>query len=408
MFQTSNLTLAVVSETPISFDGRQYLHSPSEGRYIDGLATAFKEVIIFTYAFRPGDLDYENTATYSFQAPNIRVIEIPLARPGRFLKLRKAWQMIQSAATLIRHRRGWDIAYIFFPGYIGAMAALFYRAARRPYMAYLGSDWPEEAELLIPFQGLLKRPLVPVFRGLVAALQNSAVHGSILTLTAGRLLSSQYAKQGANAHETIPRLMWDEFRIYEREDTCAGPIIRLLIVANLIERKGVTYVIEAVRLLRARTAIDFRCTVVGWGPFEDTLREQVKNSGLEEVVTLTGHQTGADLARHYREADIFAFASFSGEGFPRVLYEAMSQGLPIISTDICGISLKLKPNVHALYVPTKDAAAIAEGALTIVENPDLRRALIANGRAFMQAMIAGPRAHEQVVTLLKQTRYAQR
>lgn len=145
---------------------------------------------------------------------------------------------------------------------------------------------------------------------------------------------------------------------------------------------------------------------MGWGPFEETLREQVRQAGLEDAVHLTGHQSGADLTRHYRAADIFAFASFSGEGFPRVLYEAMSQGLPVISTDICGISMKLQPDVHAVYVPVKDAEAIANTVLALVENPQKRRALIANGRTFMQAMIAGPRAHEQVIALLGKSRYA--
>lgn len=401
MFDPKQNTLLIVSETPISFDGTQYLHSPSEGRYIDGLAKGFEQVLILTYAFRPGDEDYANTATYRFQSPNIRVIEVPLARHGRFFKIRKFWQMWQSFLAVLRNLKGWDIAYVFFPGYIGAIATQFYRRLKRPYMVYLGSDWPEEAELLIPFQGPSKRVLLPVFHSLVTYLQDTAVMDSVLTFTAGRVLSGRYSARGAPAYETIPRLMWDEFRVYERTDTCTGPSVNLLIVANLIERKGVAYVVDAVRLLRERTNRDFRCSIVGWGPMEEPLKAQIRDAGLEGIVKLTGHLAGTELANCYREADIFVFASFSGEGFPRVLYEAMSQGLPIAATDICGISLKLQPRVHASFVPTKSASGIADAVLELVDDAELRRSLIANGLAFMKAMISGPRAQDQVLSMLE-------
>ncbi len=398
--KVSDTVLGLMSETPISFDGERYLHSPNEGIYIDGLAQRFKKVIIYTYAFRKGDDDYANTAAYRFTQSNIEIVELPLARPGGLYKLRKVWQLLVAFWVIVARRQEWDVAYTFIPGYNGAFAALAFRVLRRPYFLYLASDWPEEAALLIPFKGALKKPLVPLFRSLVAFLQDASIRGALFTLTAGTDLCERYVARGfANIHETIPRLTWSHYTLYPRQDSCEGPVVTLLFVANLIERKGGTYVLSALKELRQITGINFRCVIVGWGAAEEGMRAQVKADGLESHVEFCGHMAGAGLTEKFRQADIFLFASFSGEGFPRVLYEAMSQGLPIVSTDICGIDRKLGNEKEVLFVPPQDAHAIAQAVLRIVQDQALRKTLIANGMGFMQRMFDNPKGDQQVATL---------
>lgn len=395
-------TLAIISETPISFDGVRYLHSQNEGIYIDSLARHFREVILFTYAFRPGDADYVNTATYCFEAGNLRVIEMPLARPGRFFKLRKLWQLARAVATICRRAWAWDVAYVFIPGYNGAFAAIVYRLLHRPYFAYLASDWPEEAALLIPLSGAARRYWTPAFRWFVSWLQETTIGGAQFTLTAGTELHERYASKGTRVEETIPRLTWSEYSLYDRADTCTGAVITLLLVANLIERKGAAYLVRAVELLRARSGRDIRCVIVGWGPQEESLRRQVHEAGLEGIVLFTGHlQAGSELRTHFRNADFFIFPSFSGEGFPRVLYEALSQSLPVVASDICGISRKLHDRVHLRLVPPQSAEAIADTVIELLEDADLRRSLIRNGREWMRRLMEGPRGDQQVMCLLR-------
>ncbi len=402
MFDPRSITLGVISETPISFDGQRYFHSPNEGIYLDGLASRVRELIIYTYAFRQGDADYDNTATYSFVQPNIRIVEIPLARPGFLFKLRKVWQLLLAFVIIVFRSREWDVAYAFIPGYNAAFAALAFRVFRRPYFVYLASDWPEEAELLIPVGGLAKRLLVRPYRRFVHFLQDAAIKGALFTLTAGTDLCERYGLEHRNVHETVPRLTWSEFALFDRPDTCTSDRINLLFVANLLERKGGTYVLNALSLLRRRTVRDFRCVLVGWGPCELSLRQQARDLGIEHCMEFTGHLTGQALTKRFREADIFLFASFSGEGFPRVLYEAMSQALPIVSTNICGIPRKLAHRKEVLFVPPKDANAIADAVLEIVDDRALRTALMKSGLAFMLQLIDGPKGDAQVIRILEE------
>jgi len=67
------------------------------------------------------------------------------------------------------------------------------------------------------------------------------------------------------------------------------------------------------------------------------------------------------------------------EGFPRVIYEAMSQGLPVVAAGVGGVSAELTGGVDALLVPPGDDGALAESIRTLSAQLDLRRRLIHNG-----------------------------
>ena len=66
-----------------------------------------------------------------------------------------------------------------------------------------------------------------------------------------------------------------------------------------------------------------------------------------------------DLMRFYRKAHIFIFPSYH-EGFPRVLYEAMINSLPIVTTMVGGISGRMVDGENCIGIPAKSAGAIVE------------------------------------------------
>ncbi|MCK5533647.1 glycosyltransferase family 4 protein, partial [bacterium] len=67
------------------------------------------------------------------------------------------------------------------------------------------------------------------------------------------------------------------------------------------------------------------------------------------------------------------------EGFPRVLYEAMSQSLPIITTDAGGIKGLMKHEENALIIPPKSEDVIAEAVKNIIRDTKKRKHLIKKG-----------------------------
>lgn len=392
------MRLAIIPEGPLAYDGEKFLYSEGEAFYIDRIASHFEKVILIAHAFHKGDEYYTAVAHRYFEADNIEVIELPLKHGlvGKFV------QLALSAKILWKNLNVADCYYIFFPGYAGAMSSLICRLRKKDYFVYLASDWPEEAAFLNPFKGAVGKVLLPIFTGLISWLQNNAVRGAKFTMTAGTLLRNKYASYSTPVEETIPRLNWPAYKIFKREDTCQGDVTTVLFVGYLLKRKGADFFIDAIKDLKARGR-NVRAVLIGEGVEEDALKAKIEAEGLADAIEMKGHiPNGAPLIEEYRKADIFVMPSCSGEGFPRVLYEAMCQALPIISSDICGIDEKLSRDEHALFVPPSDGAAIADKVELLLDNPAQRRKQIANGLAFMERLIAGNDGGQQIADLHRQ------
>ena len=106
-------------------------------------------------------------------------------------------------------------------------------------------------------------------------------------------------------------------------------------------KKGHTHLIEACRLLKQQ-GVDFSCSIIGAGPGEAALTEQIRNSDLADQVKLWGGRPHPEILQAYQEHDIFALAAVvtpggDRDGIPVVLMEAGAMGLPLISTEVSGI-----------------------------------------------------------------------
>ena len=116
---------------------------------------------------------------------------------------------------------------------------------------------------------------------------------------------------------------------------------------------------------------------------------------LDERIEFKGYiRNGAELLEEYRSSDIFILPSLS-EGFPRVIFEAMSQSLPIITTEIPNIHNRIGGKNLVCFVPPCQSDAISKAIELIVHNSSLRESLIDEGRQFVRDIIGGEKAHEQ-------------
>lgn len=161
--------------------------------------------------------------------------------------------------------------------------------------------------------------------------------------------------------------------------SAAGPA-RLLCVANLMHRKGLNHLIEA---LAGIQRLDWSLTVVGSEEFEpetaSRLHEMVHACGLARRVSFVGALSEAELARLYRRADLFVFPSLY-EGYGMVLTEAAAYGLPIITTD-GGAIPDTVAGLGADIVPAGDSGALAAAVERFLADDAHRSALAARSRA---------------------------
>jgi glycosyltransferase involved in cell wall biosynthesis len=103
---------------------------------------------------------------------------------------------------------------------------------------------------------------------------------------------------------------------------------------------------------------------LGDGPLMAELQAMVTRYHLSERVYLMGGQPQTEVLSRLSQADLFVLACVIAkdgdrDGMPVALAEAMAMELPVISTDIVGISELVQPEAGYL-VPPNDAAALAE------------------------------------------------
>jgi glycosyltransferase involved in cell wall biosynthesis len=120
---------------------------------------------------------------------------------------------------------------------------------------------------------------------------------------------------------------------------------------------------------------DARLTLVGYGSDEPALRALAVQLGLRDV-TFAGRVSPAQIPRYYADADIYVQTP-AIDNMPLSLLEAFASGLPVVSTDVGGVSALLTDGVHGLLAPHDDDAAIAARVLTLLASPDHARRLTA-------------------------------
>jgi glycogen synthase len=159
--------------------------------------------------------------------------------------------------------------------------------------------------------------------------------------------------------------------------------IRCLAVARLIERKGLGDLIRGLALLeRGRFQLD----IVGGGADERTLRDLAVANGVAGEVRFLGPLPRAEVARRYREADLFTLPS-SAEAFGNVFAEALASGLPIVSSAVGGIPDLVEHGTNGLLVKPGDIKGLAAAICYLADDPELRMGMAERNRAKAEATL---------------------
>jgi len=112
----------------------------------------------------------------------------------------------------------------------------------------------------------------------------------------------------------------------------SGDEPKLLFLSRLHEKKGIDILISAAGVLH-KQGRKFKLLIAGTGraEYEDRLRKQAADLGLNDVVSFLGHVGGVEKISLYQSADLFVLPTHH-ENFGLVLVEAMAAGTPVVTT----------------------------------------------------------------------------
>ena len=146
----------------------------------------------------------------------------------------------------------------------------------------------------------------------------------------------------------------------------SGKELVLGTVALFRPRKGTEVLLKAIARLR-RSGVNVRLRAVGQfetEAYEESVMQLVGRLEIQDAITWTGFTS--DVLAEFSKMHVFVLPSLYGEGMPMVVLEAMSTGLPVISTTVEGIPEVVREGLEGLLVApgsVKDMAAAIRKAV---------------------------------------------
>lgn len=140
-------------------------------------------------------------------------------------------------------------------------------------------------------------------------------------------------------------------------------IVNFVTVGRLEQEKEYPRLIKVLKKLKEE-GYRFTWTIVGGGSEYEGIKRMIQNSNLEREITLTGALDNP--FRMMTEKDVFALLS-SYEGLPNTIYEALILGIPVLATNVGGISDQIDDGKNGWLVEN-DADSIADGLRFLLMN----------------------------------------
>lgn len=167
---------------------------------------------------------------------------------------------------------------------------------------------------------------------------------------------------------------------------------RIVAVGRLSWEKGFDRLLDCFALTREKHP-DWSLRIVGDGPEQEKLEQKIAELGLGDAVVLTGRLSPAGVEEEMKRASLYAMTSLS-EGFPFVLLEALSCGLPCVAYDVrVGPAAVIRPGLDGVLVPDGDREAYAARLMELMEDDarrlEMAREALLHARDYSREKVAG-------------------
>lgn len=158
---------------------------------------------------------------------------------------------------------------------------------------------------------------------------------------------------------------------------------KILFVGRHIERKGITYLLQAAQKLSPEK---FEIRIVGQGDLTNALKQEASN--IPNVI-FTGKLSPEDLEKEYREANVFVLPAIvdskgDTEGLGVVLIEAVENDLVLVASNVGGIPDVVIHNKTGILVNQKSPQELADAFTTLAKDPELCNRLVQGAKEHVQ------------------------
>ncbi|AYL98429.1 glycosyltransferase family 4 protein [Mucilaginibacter celer] len=305
-------------------------------------------------------------------AGDILVHELPYS--NSYISAIKNFKAYVAAYKQLQHV--YDRVYVRYPTPFGWLGIRYFKDA----IIHFVGDPIDAAQTNPNFGKLKKATLISMF--MPEHLMYMQACKKARVLTNGFHLQQKLKKYSIRAEAVISSTLNDDDFYMDEGSLPSRDNLKILYAGYLRKAKGVEVLIEAfAKLIKDFPTATF--TIVGSGESEAELKAKVSAMGISQSITFTGHvDKREELNQLFRTHNLFAFASFS-EGSPRVVLEAMANGLNVVSTPVGSLPTVFKDGENIVFAEAGNPDDFHQKISTLVT--DHERCLQLKKSAFEKA-----------------------
>lgn len=366
--------LAVYYHMPCYVDGDRAVYAnPVMGTFVESLAEHFQSVVLLSPEV------YTRIATTSYRLDNPGKIRfVSLGSSGHywdyFQKMRRIKRVVEQT------RDQWDILLLRAP-------------TPRAYAIWKYSGKPKHTALLLV--GNFFSPVYSnycSFAGRFFLLRSlwfnfglkricRSPHSLIMANSPYLVKHWQAISASSVALVNTSSLSAADIVSGARNDLFQNKPYRLLFVGRVCFDKGIKELLRSLYLLNQSRPDDFFLDIVG--PLSDlgsnTLEKLIQDCGAGKFVKYHGTVPfGNELFEFYKKAAVYILPSYH-EGMPHSVWEAMSQGTPVIVSRIDGLKDFFEDERDIIFIEPRNPKSIEYAVIKLCDNPELARNLSQRG-----------------------------
>ncbi len=282
---------------------------------------------------------------------------VPLSPPrghGFWRKLAFPFWLARSGVVVFNETRHADAVHAPIPGDVGTIGMLLSYLLRKPLFVRHCGNWFVQTTAAEHFWKWF-----------------------MVKFAGGRnvMLATGGASESPSSHN--PNLRWvfsstlteKELRSIASRSKQSDRHPRLIIVCRQEEKKGTEVVIESLPLIVEKfphTTLD----VVGDGSELMKFKELAKKLGISERITFHGKVNHEAVSNLLKQADLFCYPTTASEGFPKVVLEALAQGLPVVTTKVSVLPQLIGETGSGMLIDEAAPAAMARAVNEILADAD--------------------------------------
>jgi glycosyltransferase involved in cell wall biosynthesis len=176
---------------------------------------------------------------------------------------------------------------------------------------------------------------------------------------------------------------------------------QVVIFVGSIERdKGVFELLDAFGLLHKKYP-DVHLILVGTGPEYKSLSNRIFRGSLKKKIHIVGRRPHNEVNIWLRAADIFTLPTYY-EGFPNSVLEAMACGLPVIASNVGGISEAVEDGKSGILVKSRDVDSLYQALESVIADKSLAERMGRYGIKIIEQHFSWNSNAEQMMKLYRE------